>query len=253
MTTNMAVQAWNPTTYARDAGFVPRFGEALVDVLAPQAHERILDVGCGDGVLSEKIAASGCTLTGIDASAEQVAAARARGLDAHVMNGAQLTFDNEFNAVFSNATLHWLKNPSAVLQGVQRALRPRGRFVAEFGGADNVKVVCDALLSALARRGVNGAAHFPWYFPTPDEYRAQLEAAGFVVDHISHFARPTPQPGSVTAWIALFGDSFTHALAETERADYLSEVERELAPKLRNAEGVWVLDYVRLRVVAHRE
>src|SRR5258705_11792014 len=107
----------------------------VVELLAPKAGERILDVGCGDGALTQKLVAMGCEVVGVDGSTEQIAAARAIGLDAHVMDTQHLTFDNEFDAVFSNAALHWMKRADDVIAGAWRALRPRGRFVAEIGRA----------------------------------------------------------------------------------------------------------------------
>ncbi|MDN5874944.1 MAG: class I SAM-dependent methyltransferase, partial [Sinobacteraceae bacterium] len=134
MTDEAAGQRWNAGDYASNARFVVDMAASLVDWLAPQAGEKILDLGCGDGVMTEKLAASGAEVRGVDASPEMVAAAAERGVDAQVMDGAQLDFDTEFDAVFSNAALHWMKrDPDAVVQGVQRALKPGGRFVAELG------------------------------------------------------------------------------------------------------------------------
>src|SRR5579872_5711518 len=131
-------QTWSAEGYAHHASFVPTLGAPLVERLNPQPGERILDLGCGDGTLTEHIAKRGCTVVGIDTSTGMIAAARARGLDARLMNAAQLTFDAEFDAVFSNAVLHWIKDVDAVIAGVRRALRPVGRFVGEFGGHLNV-------------------------------------------------------------------------------------------------------------------
>ena len=160
-------QRWDPNRYATSARFVAELGEPLIGLLAPKPGERILDLGCGDGALTEKIVATGATVVGVDASAEMVVAARARGLDARVMDGQSLGFDHEFDAVLSNAALHWMRQPDAVLKGVRRALKPGGRLVAEFGGAGNVASVAEALIEALGRRGIDGRALVPWYYPTP--------------------------------------------------------------------------------------
>lgn len=151
-------QHWDPERYARNARFVSHLGEPVVALLAPRPGERILDIGCGDGALTAKLAEAGCRVVGVDASAEQVAAARARGLDARVMNAAELDFEAEFDAVFSNACLHWIKAADAVVAGVRRALKPGGRFVAEFGGGSNVGRIVLALERALERRGIDGRA-----------------------------------------------------------------------------------------------
>jgi trans-aconitate methyltransferase len=243
-------QSWNPERYARNARFVADLGAPLIDMLDPRSGERILDLGCGDGALTEKIAARGASVVGIDSSAEQVAAARARGLDAQVADGQSLAFDSEFDGVLSNAALHWMRRPDDVLRGVARALRPGGRFVAEMGGAGNVAAVRAAICEAMARRGLDAAAHDPWYFPSPDEYRAKLEAAGFVVRRIALIPRPTPIPSDIAEWLETFGESFLGAVPEGERAGFVGELRAALAPRLREPDGSWVVDYVRLRIAA---
>src|SRR5271154_6174345 len=179
-------QDWKAETYEKHAHFVPALGQAVLDLLAPKAGERILDLACGDGVLTKKIAAAGASVYGVDGSADMIAAATARGLEARVMDGMSLQFDHEFDAVFSNAALHWMKaDPDAVIRGVARALKPGGRFVAEMGGHGCVAAITVALVVALERHGVaNAASHIPWYFPTFDDYRGRLERNGFTVDYI---------------------------------------------------------------------
>jgi trans-aconitate methyltransferase len=154
----MTQQRWDPQTYAKHARFVSDLGSGVVELLGPRAGERILDLGCGDGALTEKLVAAGAEVVAIDASAEQVAGARARGLDARVAGAEALPFAAEFDAVFSNAALHWMRDADAVLVSVHRALRPGGRFVAEMGGAGNVAAIRGALAEALDRRGIDGRA-----------------------------------------------------------------------------------------------
>lgn len=243
-------QTWDPERYARNAAFVAALGEPLIGLLAPRAGEQVLDLGCGDGALSERLVAAGCRVTGVDASPEQVAAARARGLDARVANGERLLFDQDFDAVLSNAALHWMRDPDAVLRGVWRALRSGGRFVAEMGASGNVAGVAQALEVALARRGVEAARFNPWYFPQEDDYYGRLEAAGFRVAHMERFERPTTLPGSLADWLDTFGEPFLAAVPEDERAGVLRETCEAAAPRLRDAAGTWVVDYVRLRFVA---
>jgi len=244
-------QSWDPNRYAASARFVAELGEPLIGLLAPKPGERILDLGCGDGALTEKLAATGATVVGVDASPEMVAAARARGLDARVMDGQSLEFDHEFDAVLSNAALHWMRQPDAVLKGVRRALEPRGRLVAEFGGAGNVASVAEALIEALERRGIDGRALVPWYYPTPDEYRDLLEANRFAVDSIELIPRPTTIPGELADWLDTFAGSFLSAVPVSERDAIKREIAERLARKFRDRAGKWTLDYVRLRVVAH--
>ena len=248
----MSAQRCDPEGYARHARFVADLGMPVVELLAPRAGERILDLGCGDGVLTEKLVATGCRVVGVDGSAEQVAAARARGLDARVMEGEHLAFTGEFDAVFSNAALHWMKRADDVINGVWRALVPGGRFVAELGGHGCVATIEAALIAALARRGIDGRAVHPWYFPTVDEYRGRLGARGFAVDYIALIPRPTSLPGDVTGWLETFAQSFTAALPATERPAFLAEVREALRPALCDAEGRWTADYVRLRFAARK-
>lgn len=222
----------------------------MLDLLDPRPGERILDLGCGDGALTAKLAAIGVDVLGVDASAEQVAAARAAGLNAQRADGEALNFAAEFDAVFSNAALHWMRRPQAVIAGVWRALKPGGRFVAEMGGAGNVAAIADALEMALARRGLDGKAANPWFFPTPSDYRAALERQGFVLRQIELIPRPTPLPGEMTAWLETFAENFTKPIPPADRPAFLAEVAQSLAPSLRDAMGRWTADYVRLRFAA---
>ena len=248
----MSSQTWNPADYARHASFVVEMATDMVDLLAPRKGERVLDLGCGDGALTIKLLPYGCEVVAVDSSAEQIVAACARDLDARVMDGERLSFHEEFDAVISNAALHWMKRPAAVIDGVWQALRPGGRFVAEMGGAGNVATVVDAIASELAVRGIDASAWSPWYFPTSMAYRELLEQRGFVVDSIVLFARPTPQAGDVVHWLRLFAQSFAAAVPDQEREEFYATLGERLAPKLRSDDGRWVLDYVRLRFTAHR-
>jgi SAM-dependent methyltransferase len=245
-------QTWDPERYARNARFVADLGAPVVDLLAPRAGERILDLGCGDGVLTAKLASLGCHVIGVDASEPQINAARKLGLDARVMNGEALHFDGEFDAVFSNAALHWMSNPAQVIAGVRRALKPHGRFVAEFGGHGCVAKIRKALVEGLNRRGANGEAASLWYFPTVEDYSQQLTHGGFVVNYIALISRPTLLPGDVTGWLETFAESFTTALPPAERPSYIAEVREALRPELCDREGKWTADYVRLRFAANK-
>lgn len=245
-------QHWDPDRYARNARFVADLGEPLIDLLAPKPGERILDLGCGDGALTRKLADAGVDVVGVDASAEQIAAARALGLDARVVDGHELPFDGEFDAILSNAALHWMKRPDAVIAGMWRALRPGGRIAAEMGGAGNVETIRTGLIAALDARGIDGAAASPWYFPAPDEYRARLEKAGFVVTYIELIPRPTPLPGELSDWLWTFGETFLLSAPEEQRAGIIAEVVEAARPRLQQPDGRWVADYVRLRFAANR-
>ena len=224
-----------------------------VELLAARKGERILDLGCGDGALTLKLAAMGCEVIGVDGSAEQVAAARKLGLDCRVMDGETLSFQNEFDAVFSNAALHWMRNPDAVIAGVARSLRSGGRFVAEFGGHGCCAKIKLALVGALDRRGFDGEAAIPWYFPTVEEYSSLLVKGGLTISYIALILRPTPLPGNLTDWLETFAESFTAKLPPADRPVYIAEVQETLRPQLCDAAGKWTADYVRLRFFATKQ
>jgi trans-aconitate methyltransferase len=247
-----APQDWNSSRYAQNARFVSDLGQPVLELLNPQPGERILDLGCGDGALTEKLVAAGAQVVGIDGSADMVDAARKRGVDARVMNAYHLTFDNEFDTVFSNAALHWMKDdPNAVIQGVYRALKCGGRFAAEMGGHGCVAAIVIALCAALEKHGVpQPASGIPWYFPTVDDYRSRLERAGLRVKYIALIPRPTPLPTGMRGWLETFGIPFTNLLPESDRGAFLDEVTERLRPALCDEQGRWTADYVRLRFLA---
>ena len=244
-------QRWDPEQYRRWASYVPELGRDVVELLDPRPGERLLDLGCGDGALTAHLAESGCSVLGVDRSADFVEAARGRGLsalqaDARHLAGPDLRAGS-FDAVFSNAVLHWIPDAAAVVAGVRRLLRAGGRFVGEFGGAGNIATVRDALHRSLRRRGVDAAARDPWYFPTAAEYRRVLEAHGFEVGEIRLFPRPTPVPGTLTEWMDTFAAAFLDGLEPGTRKAIEAEVSAAAAPRLRGHDGAWTVDYVRLR------
>ncbi|MET0282931.1 MAG: methyltransferase domain-containing protein [Polyangiales bacterium] len=224
---------------------MPALGEALLGLITVAPPARVLDLGCGDGALTEQL--RGYEVVAVDASPQMIEAAQRRGLDARVVDGHALPFRDEFDVVFSNAALHWMTRPDEVIAGIHRALRPRGELVAEFGGAGNVASVVEALSRELAAREL--PAPQPWYFPSAGEYASKLERAGFRVELVAHFDRPTPLPGDVLDWIATFGERFTSCVRPAERPRFLEDVRARLAPL---QQGEWVLDYVRLRVRARK-
>lgn len=252
METPSGSQHWDPERYERNARFVAELGAPLLELLAPRAGERILDLGCGDGFLTERLAALGCDVVGVDASPEQVAAAQRRGLYARVARAEALPFAGEFDAVFSNAVLHWVKDAAGAISAVRRALRPGGRFVAELGGAGCVAKIRAAIGEAFARRGVAAGPLEPWFFPSAEAYRALLEEGGFRVRSLALFPRPTPLPGDVSGWLETFAEPFLGALPAGERAGAVDEIREILRPQLFDAERGWTADYVRLRFAAER-
>jgi SAM-dependent methyltransferase len=197
--------------------------------------------------LTAKIAAAGATVVAVDAAPDMVAAARAKGLDARVVPGQSLAFDREFDAVFSNAALHWMHPPEAVLAGIARALKPGGRFIAEMGGHNNTAAIQTAFRAVLGRRGIEALRLSPWYFPSAAAYRAKLEAAGFRVEEIAIVPRPTPLAAGLAAWLDIFCEDFFSPLPSADRAAAKQEVIDLLQPILMDETGLWIADYVRLR------
>jgi trans-aconitate methyltransferase len=242
--------AWSPEDYRRNAAFVPALGTPVLERLKPQAGERVLDVGCGDGSLTAAIAAAGASVVGIDSSAAMVADAVGRGIDARVVDARALPFEEEFDAAFSNAALHWVQaaDQPAVLQGVFRALRPGGRFAAELGGHTNIAGIAVALRAVLRARAIEH--RWPWYFPSPAEYRALLEAAGFHVEDLRLFPRPTPLPTDMEGWLRTFAVPILAPLPASLQSAVITVVLELLRPSLCDSDGNWTADYVRLQAFA---
>src|SRR3984957_4647944 len=242
-------QTWNTEAYATNGRFVADLASGVVDLLAPQAGEAILDLGCGDGALTEKLAATGAIVTGADNSPSMVAAARLRNLNIDHHNAADLPYENQFDAVFSNAALHWLpaaKQP-LVLAGIYRALKPGGPFVAEMGGQGNIAAIRIALQTTLAPFHIDAEGAAESFYPSPTVYRRLLEAAGFTVQSIDLIPRPTPLPSTMDSWLNTFRNGVLDQLAPADRASVLTQTVELLEPVLRDADGNWIADYVRLR------
>lgn len=236
---------WTSDSYRQNASYVPALGAAVLAVLNPQHGERILDVGCGEGSLTEKIAAAGASVVGIDASEEMVSAAAARGLDVRLIDAQRLEFEREFDAVFSNAALHWIRDHDALLSGVHRALKPGGRFVAEFGGHGNIAAIQVAIRSVLAHRGWRTNIHR--YYATPAEYSARLRAHAFTVSDIELIPRPTPLPTGLRGWLETFERATLDRIPLEQREAFIAEVEDLLREEICDRSGNWTAHYVRLR------
>ena len=242
-------QTWCADSYALNARFVADLAGEVLAWLDPQRGERILDVGCGDGALTLRIAERGATVVGIDLSTSLLEAARAAGADARQLDVLDATFVAEFDAVFSNAVLHWVKEPERAIANMRRALKPGGRLVAEFGGHGNVAAIVTAMRAVAIARGGDPGLVAPWFYPTASEYSALLKAGGFSVRRAGLFPRQTPLPTGLDGWLRTFRRPFFEQFGD-EAEEALADVVALVRPSLCDKGGNWIADYVRLRVEA---
>ena len=266
---------WTANAYSASASFVPLLTQEIVQWLDPQTNDTILDLGCGDGVLTAKIRSSGASITGFDASPNLIEAARNtygtnQGLAWNLLDCRYLEKSNaikeaEYTKVFSNAALHWILRDAStrlsVLRGVYQTLRSGGTFVFEMGGAGNVADVHAALLAALVHQGVaiaKARESCPWFFPSEELMSEMLEEAGFEVEKMKLEYRPTKvtteKSGGLEGWIRLMGANFLDALPTNEKKE---AVVREVCDVLQTVltheeDGTMWLGYVRLKVVARK-
>jgi trans-aconitate methyltransferase len=245
-------QTWDAEAYGQNGAFVHGLAGAVLEWLAPQPGERILDLGCGDGQLTARIAATGASVTGLDASPQMAAAARSRGIAVEQGSAESMPFAGlAFDAVFSNAALHWVRDQDAMLAEVRRVLKPGGRFVAEMGGHGNIAAIRVAMMTVLAGHGFDGREDNVNYYPTPDAYTRRLERHGFAVERMALIPRPTPlAEGGISGWIRTFRRGVLDTLPEAMRETVVKEAVALLEPVLRDEDGNWTADYVRLRFIA---
>ena len=246
---------WNTDLYDEKHAFVFKYGEDLVDVLKPQPGERILDLGCGTGYLTNIIALSGAEVVGIDSSLEMISKAKLQypELKFKVQSATEFHFDEPFNAIFSNAVLHWVLEKEKAIECMYRNLKRSGRLVLEMGGKHNVEKIINALQSSLIKHGfTEQAAKELWYFPSISEYTGLLEKRGFRVTYAAHFNRETKlsdTENGIKDWVKMFGAAFLKEIEEGKIEEILNEVQTALQPThFRN--GSWYADYKRLRIIA---
>jgi trans-aconitate methyltransferase len=233
---------WDAKQYQQRHSYVFAYGHAVLDLLAPQKGERILDLGCGSGQLTAAIADAGASVMGLDASPEMLAEARGHypGIEFRAGDAADFALESPVDAVFSNAVLHWVKNAAGAAACIAQALKPGGRFVAEFGGHGNIQSIVDAIHEVL------GPVETPWYYPSISEYASLLDQSGLETRQAWLIDRPTPVEGEdgMEDWLAVFA------------RDIVEQSQRRIvAQKLRPTnfkDGVWTVDYRRLRIVAHK-
>lgn len=248
-------QRWSPEEYDRSMSFVSGFGKGLIDWLSPQEGELILDWGCGTGDLAYSISRSGAEVTGMDFSHDMVRAASVKYPELHFIqgNGEHYTSDISYDAIFSNAALHWMKDAKSAALSIHRCLKPGGRFIAEFGGQGNIEMILKAALDTLKTDyGIEAAGRNPWYFPTLGQYTLLLEEAGFRVTQALHYERPTPLPDGekgVQHWLSHFGQMLFSGMNPQDKKDAYHKISERVKPALWNGEW-YSADYTRLRIAA---
>jgi len=244
--TPASTSKWDAADYAKVGAFVAELGGAALDLLDPQPGERILDVGCGEGTLTKKIVGRGATVLGIDNSPEMIAAARAAGIDAILLAAENMTFSSEFDAAFSNATLHWVLEKEQAARAISRALKPDGRFAGEMGGEGNLKKLREALDNELIIRGHQPPVEASNWYASPEEFAAVYEAAGFHELDARLIERPTPIEHGVAAWVTTFRRGWL------DRAQVPEGERAEIAAAVADRIGSNVADYVRLRFIMRK-
>lgn len=250
-------QHWNAKLYDNSHDFVAKFGEGIFSWLQAQKGENILDLGCGTGDLTPKIQAAGAKVIGVDNSLEMIQAAQAKfsEIDFQQADARNLPFSSSFDAIFSNAVLHWIPEKEKVITSMYQSLKKGGRIVLEFGGKDNIQQMWNALKMVLEKRGYSENANiYFWYFPSIGAYTTLLEKQGFRVVRAEHFDRPTPLKGAngIKDWFLMFTDNFFSNISATEKEIILEEIQSTLKPT-HFINGQWVADYKRIRVMAIKE
>ena len=243
---------WNADKYDREFSFVASYGEDLLSLLQPKAEEHILDIGCGTGQLTDLIGKSVSKIIGLDNSAEMIEAARNKfpDLEFILADASSFDLDTEFDAIFSNAALHWVLDYQSCIERMYRHLKPGGRLVLEMGGKGNINNILIPLRSVLHKYGYSTQSKLElWYFPSIGEYSTAFESAGFRVTLAHHFDRPTEIKGGVTGWLDMFAGEFLKDIPAEDREQIKNEVQ-EIAKKSCYTKGRWYADYKRLRIIA---
>jgi trans-aconitate methyltransferase len=249
-----AISKWDPATYATNAGFVPALGTAVLELLNAKPGEHILDLGAGDGILTARIAATGADVLAVDASAEMLEATQKLGLKTRVVDGQALDYNEEFDAVFSNAALHWMLDAPAVARGVFKALKPGGRFIAECGGFGNIAAIRTGIKAVLELNGYKTSASENHFYATDTEYAHILKTAGFININAQLIPRPTQLTTGMIGWLKTFRQGFldTAGVPDSEQPKITQEISDFLHPILCDRAGNWSADYVRLRFSAFK-
>lgn len=246
---------WKPKLYNEKHSFVYQYGEDLIKLLDPKATQRILDLGCGSGQLTSKISELAKETIGIDKSAEMIMDAKSKfpNIEFQVADAGNFRFSKKFDSIFSNATLHWVKNFKSAIACMYENLNPNGKVVLEFGGKGNVQIIVNELRNSLKMRGYNSQSNLDlWYFPSIGEYSTELESAGFRVLLAEHYDRPTEladENSGIKDWLSMFAESFFIGVSE----NHIEEIKNEVQEKIKDKcfiNGKWFADYKRIRIVA---
>ncbi|RCJ31976.1 methyltransferase type 11 [Nostoc minutum NIES-26] len=245
---------WDSNLYENKHAFVWQYGEDLLKLLNPKPGESILDLGCGTGQLTEKIALTGAEVLGIDSAPAMIEKARQNypHLRFEVADARNFQVKEPIDAVFSNAALHWVKEADAAIACVHQALKSGGRFIAEFGGKGNIQAILQALYNALAAFNIPTEGLNPWYFPSIGEYATLLEKQGFDVTYAILFDRPTPLAegeAGIANWMQMFAGTFLVGLSAEQQTQVTRAIEEYLKPTLYH-KGTWTVGYRRIRIVA---
>jgi len=243
---------WNADKYNKHADFVSNLAFTVVELLNPQENENILDLGCGDGTLSVEIKKFNSKVTAVDLSDSMVQRTKEKGIEASVMSATELIFEDEFDAVFSNAVLHWVKEDDKSVKKISKSLKDNGRFVAEFGGYGNIKYLTDAMQEVFNKHEAFGDFTNPWNFPKDSEYKQLLESNGFNVEYIELIPRPT-KIDDIKNWLDIFANGIISHLTQEQQTQFKEEVREILKPKIYSEQDGWVADYVRLRLKAVKQ
>ena len=248
---------WNSTLYDQSHGFVSKYGSGILSYLNPKPPETILDLGCGTGDLTKEISLTGATVIGVDSSSDMIIKAKSKfpEIQFYQMDARELKYDVQFDAIFSNAVLHWIPEKEIVIEKMYSQLNDNGRIVLEFGGKGNNRQMLKALRDVFIKRGyMNNAKIECWYYPSIGEYATELEKQNFRVVHAEHFDRITPLKGNqgIKDWFLMFGHYLFAGITDTEKDDILNEVQDKLK-ETHFIDGVWNADYKRIRIVAVKD
>ncbi|RBW68616.1 class I SAM-dependent methyltransferase [Bacillus taeanensis] len=248
---------WNANLYDQSHSFVSKHGNDLLELLAPKKGEKILDLGCGTGDLANQLHKLGVHVIGIDKSDNMISEAQSKypHIKFIVSDITELEWNNEFDAVFSNAVLHWVKSPKHALESIYYVLKKGGRFTAEFGGKGNVRIITNEIINQFEKFGIDYKPDlFPWYFPSIGEYASIMEKCDFRVILAQHFDRPTHLENDygLRNWIEMFAGSMFSGLSETMKNRIIDQVESNLKENLYH-NGRWIADYKRIRVIGVKE